>query len=122
MNNIFYRPSARQLLRQKLDEISVKIEDNLDIDFSHVSKRIDNIEDFNTIILDPFLSGEKLFYRGERINDPNRRLLPTFYREQKFALENSDLGIKHINSDFIFDYYKSLGDFVYVFNKYRTPV
>ena len=117
MNNIFYRPSARQLLRQKLDEISVKIEDNLDIDFSHVSKRIDNIEDFNTIILDPFLSGENLFYRGERINDPNRRLLPTFYREQKFALENSDLGIKHINSDFVFDYYKSLGDFVYVFNK-----
>ena len=61
MNNIFYRPSARQLLRQKLDEISVKIEDNLDIDFSHVSKRIDNIEDFNTIILDPFLSGETAF-------------------------------------------------------------
>lgn len=105
------------MLRQKLDQISVKIEDNLDIDFSHVSRKIDSLEDFNKIILDPFLSGEKLFYRGERINDPNRRLLPTLYREQKITLENSDLGIKHINSDFIFDYYKSLGDFVFVFNK-----
>lgn len=105
------------MLRQKLDEISVKIEDNLDIDFSNVSQRIDDLEDFNKFILDPFLSGEKLFYRGERINDPNRRLLPTFYRDQKITLADSDLGIKHINSNFIFDYYNSLGDFVFVFNK-----
>lgn len=117
LSNIFSYPSAREMLRQKLDEISIKIEDNLDIDFSHVSKKIDNIEDFNKIILNPFLTGEKLFYRGERINDPNRRLLPTLYRDQKVTLENSDLGIKHINSNFIFDYYKSLGDFVFVFNK-----
>ena len=71
------------------------------------------------MILDPFLSGERLFYRGERINDPNRRLLPTFYRDQEITLKNSDLGIKHINSEFIFDYYKSLGDFVFVLNKTR---
>lgn len=117
MSSIFSRPSAREILRQKLDEISVKIEDNLDIDFSNVSQRIDDLEAFNKFILDPFLSGERLFYRGERINDPNRRLLPTFYRDQEITLKNSDLGIKHINSEFIFDYYKSLGDFVFVFNK-----
>lgn len=116
MNNVFSRPSAREILRQKLDEISVRIDDNLDIDFSHVSKNINTIKEFNQFILDPFLSGEKLFYRGERINDPNRHLLPTIYRDQNIVLKDSDLGIKHINSQFLFDYYESLGDFVYVFN------
>ena len=116
MNNVFSRPSAREILRRKLDEISVRIDDNLDIDFSHVSKNINTIKEFNQFILDPFLSGEKLFYRGERINDPNRHLLPTIYRDQNIVLKDSDLGIKHINSQFLFDYYESLGDFVYVFN------
>lgn len=116
MNNVFSRPSAREILRQKLNEISIRIDDNLDIDFSHVSKNINTIKEFNQFILDPFLSGEKLFYRGERINDPNRHLLPTIYRDQNIVLKDSDLGIKHINSRFLFDYYESLGDFVYVFN------
>ena len=101
MNNVFSRPSAREILRRKLDEISVRIDDNLDIDFSHVSKNINTIKEFNQFILDPFLSGEKLFYRGERINDPNRHLLPTIYRDQNIVLKDSDLGIKHINSQFL---------------------
>jgi hypothetical protein len=57
LNNVFSRPSAREILRKKLDEISIRIDDNLDIDFSHVSKNINTIKEFNQFILDPFLSG-----------------------------------------------------------------
>lgn len=117
MNNSLQRLSARQILKQKLDEISVKINDNFDVDFSHVSKKINTLDEFDELLLKPFNSGERLFYRGERINDPSRRLIPTLYRNQSALLGDCDLGIKHIDAEFIYNYYNSLGDFVYVFDR-----
>lgn len=99
-----------------LDEISTRIDDNLDINFNNVSRRINTYEEFDELLLKPFNEGERLFYRGERINDPNRRLLPTLYRDQSIVFKDDDLGIKHIDADFIYNYYDSLGDFVNVFN------
>ncbi|MGN0521584.1 MAG: FRG domain-containing protein [Eubacterium sp.] len=108
--------SARELLKQRLDTFNAKISEHLDFDFSAVSKRVDTLQEFDEFILSDFLSKKQLFYRGERINDPNRHLLPTMLRNPEKLFKDDDLGIIHIDSDFIFNYYSSLGNFVDVFN------
>lgn len=109
--------SARERLKQKLESINEKISDDLDFDFSAVSKHIESIDEFNEYILQDFLDDKQLFYRGERINDPNRHLIPTMFRKPKELFKNSDLGILHIDSNYLYNYYSNLGSFVDVFNK-----
>lgn len=109
--------SAREHFKEKLDRLNKKINSNLDFDFSAVSKRIETMDDFNNEIMRDFLSGKQLFYRGERINDPNRNLLPTMLRNPDKLFSDNDLGVLHIDSDYIYNYYSSLGSFVNVFNK-----
>lgn len=108
--------SAREHLREKLYSLNPRISENLDFDFSAVSKRIETMDEFNELIMNDFLNGKRLFYRGERIDDPNRHLLPTMLRHSKELLKDSDLGIIHIDSEFIYDYYSHLGNFVDVFS------
>lgn len=103
-------------MKQKLESFNSKISENLDFDFSAVSKRIETMDEFNELILNDFINGKSLFYRGERINDPNRHLLPTMLRNSKELLKDSDLGIIHIDSDFLYNYYSGLGNFVNVFS------
>ncbi|MCH5320435.1 MAG: hypothetical protein J1E36_01650, partial [Eubacterium sp.] len=93
--------SAREHLKQKLESLGSKISEDLDFDFSAVSKRIETMDEFNEFIMNDFRNGKSLFYRGERINDPNRHLLPTMLRNSKELLKDSDLGIIHIDSDFL---------------------
>ncbi len=108
--------SAREHLKEKLQSLNTKISENLDFDFSAVSRRVETMDEFNELILNDFLSGKRMFYRGERIDDPNRHLLPTMLRHAKELLKDSDLGIIHIDSKFIYDYYSRLGNFVNVFS------
>lgn len=108
--------SARDRLKNRLGEIENKITDRVDFDYSAVSKRINTIDEFNSEILDDFLCGKQLFYRGERINSPKRNLLPTLYRSNNNLFNYSDLGIVHIDSDFLIKYFSSLGSFIDVFN------
>lgn len=108
--------SAREHLKQRLENLNTKITSNLDFDFSSVSKRIETMEEFDEQIMQEFVSGKKLYYRGERINDPERRLLPTMLRNSRELFKDNDLGILHIDGQFLFDYYSSLGDFVEVFS------
>lgn len=108
--------SAREHLKQRLENLNTKITSNLDFDFSSVSKRIETMEEFDQQIMQEFVSGKKLYYRGERINDPERRLLPTMLRNSRELFKDNDLGILHIDGQFLFDYYSSLGDFVEVFS------
>lgn len=109
--------SAREHFRKKLESFNTKITNELDFDFSAVSKRIETFDEFQNYILNDFLEGNQLFYRGERINDPNRHLLPTMFRKPKELLKNSDLGIAHIDSQYLYNYYADMGGFVDVFNK-----
>lgn len=109
--------SAREHFKEKLNQINSKLNSSLDFDFSAVSKRIETIDDFADEIMADFISGKQLFYRGERINDPNRNLLPTMLRNPDTLFSNNDLGVMHIDSNFIYNYYASLGSFVSVFNK-----
>ncbi len=109
--------SAKEHFRQKLIQINNKISNELDFDFSAVSHYIDTYSDFENLILNPSISEKQLFYRGERINDPQRRLLPTMLRNPKNSADKADMGIVHITGEYILDYYKSLGSFVDVFSK-----
>ena len=109
--------SAREHFKEKLNQINKKINSGLDFDFSAVSRRIETMYDFNKEIMSDFLNGRQLFYRGERINDPNRNLLPTMLRNPDRLFSENDLGVLHIDGKYIYDYYSSLGSFVDVFNK-----
>lgn len=109
--------SAREHFKQKLNKINKKINSGLDFDFTAVSKRIETIDDFNNEIMFDFLSGKQLFYRGERINDPSRNLLPTMLRNPDKLFSDNDLGVIHIDCSYVYNYYASLGNFVSVFNK-----
>ena len=71
-----------------LNDLSKKIEDELDFDFSVNEIRIEDMQQFYTLIKEPFdrdfgNQDRKLFYRGERINDPARPLMPTLLRDRK---------------------------------------
>ncbi|MDD6728422.1 MAG: FRG domain-containing protein [Eubacteriales bacterium] len=103
-------------MKKRLEDFNEKVSDSLDFDFSAVSKEINTVDEFNNEIYYKFLSGEKLFYRGERISSQTRHLLPTMLRNPQILFENNDLGIVHINADYIYNFYSSLGSFVDVFH------
>lgn len=108
--------SEREHIRKRIETFNAKINENLDYDFSTVSVKIETMEDFDLMIMQNFYSSKQLFYRGERVNDKSRHLLPTMLRNSKdFSCEN-DLGIVHFNADFLMDYYSNLGNFVNVFS------
>lgn len=113
--------SPREHLRKRLEDLNEKINDSLDFDFSAVCKNINTLDEFNNEIFYRFLSGERLFFRGERINDSSRHLLPTMLRDPKILFENNDLGIVHIDADYIYNFYSSLGCFVNVFHNTMGP-
>lgn len=108
--------SARDRFKLRLDELGDKISDRVDFDFSAVSKKINTIDEFNSEILSDFLNRKQLFYRGERINSPQRNLLPTLFRNPSSLFEFNDLGIVHIDGEFLLKYYSSLGRYVEVFS------
>lgn len=105
----------RNIIKNKMDSFNSKISDNLDLNFSVVSEHIRSMDEFNERIMDDFKRNKQLFYRGERLNDPHRQLLPTMLRNTNEKLFGSDMGIIHIDAPFLLDYYVSMGDFVNVF-------
>ena len=108
--------SERKLFIKKLESINAKINENLDYDFSAVSKHVETMDEFNKLIMQDFKNGRQLFYRGERVNDKSRHLLPTMLRNSKDFSSDNDLGIVHFDSQFLLDYYSGLGNFVNVFS------
>lgn len=109
--------SAKDRLKEKLNILENRVSDTFDFDFSAVSRRIDTVEDFNELLMKDYNSGKQLFYRGERINDPNRHLLPTMLRNPDMLFGDNDLGIVHVDADYLLNYYSNLGSFVDVFSK-----
>lgn len=93
-------------------QIVEKIEDALDINFNVSEVRIDTFEQFNYELFKPFNEGDKVFYRGERINSRKRRLIPTLLRKQ--AAELKALGTEkavNINAQSLFKFYTSKKQF-----------
>lgn len=108
---------AREYLKNRLSGLNSRINDEFDLDFSSVSVKIETVDEFNIKIKDKFLSGSKTFFRGERINDPKRRLVPTMLRDPGKLFNDEDMIFVHIDSSFMLNYYSGLGSFVDVFSK-----
>lgn len=78
-----------------------KLQDAFDVSYDVAQVRIDSFETFEKELLTPFLSSAGIFYRGERICSPSRRLLPTFLRKE---LSGDEL-YTHLDSQALFDFY-----------------
>ncbi|MCM1285237.1 MAG: FRG domain-containing protein [Acetobacter sp.] len=107
--------SAREHFKKRLNSFGDRVSRELDFDFSTVTERIETFDEFENKILKNFKEGKRLFYRGERINSPDRRLVPTMLRNTNELFMDKDLAILHMNSKFLLDYYESLGSFTTVF-------
>lgn len=83
-----------------------RLEDALDINFGVSEIKINTLDDFKTELYIPFLQGNEVFYRGERINAFERRLIPTLLRQK--AAELKELEVEkalNINGRSLFDMY-----------------
>ncbi len=97
-------------------QIVEKIEDALDINFNASVTEIDSFEKFKTELYLPFIRGDKLYYRGERIFSEERRLIPTLLREK--AAELKELRTEralNINAKSLFELYSSKKQFMDIY-------
>jgi len=108
-----------------LNTIEKVLEHELDFDFRINKKRIDTVEAFNSLLKEPFYSSGKIFYRGERINNPKRTLTPTLLRHKEEIFKNGEV-LVNIDYDYLLNFYRSKGAYLdfyrYIFgtaSKYR---
>lgn len=109
-----------------LNTIEKVLEHELDFDFRINEKRIDTVEEFNSLLKEPFYSSSgKIFYRGERINNPKRTLTPTLLRHKEEIFKNGEV-LVNIDYDYLLNFYRSKGAYLdfyrYIFgtaSKYR---
>ena len=98
-----------------INSLGKALVNELDFDFSINEKYISTLEEFNELLKRPFTEKKrKIFYRGERINDLSRPLIPTFLRDRKMLLREGEL-VVNIDCDYILDFYKSQGEYYNIF-------
>lgn len=98
-----------------INNIGKAIENELDFDFSVNEKYISSLDAFNELLKQPFQKGNnKIFYRGERINDFSRPLIPTLLRNRNQLLKKGEL-VVNIDSEYLLDFYKSHGEYYNIF-------
>lgn len=103
-------------MEQKLDMTMLNIEDSLDFDYSVGEIYIDSMEAFQNELMNPFKDPTRhIYYRGERVSQLNRPLLPTMYRDKETLLKGNGYHVE-IDSDYLLDYYKSYGGYVDLYN------
>lgn len=106
-----------RLSDEKFADFETQIIDQLDVDFSLVKREIHTFAEFEQYLKTPFLSErEKIFYRGERVDDRRRPLIPTIFRNRE-ALFDSGEAIAEVDADFIYDYYSRGGDYISLYKK-----
>lgn len=75
----------------KFAEWEAQVIDALDVDFSLVRREVHTMEEFEQQLKAPFLENkEKIFYRGERVDDRARPLIPTIFRNRQALFDNGD--------------------------------
>lgn len=105
-----------------LSEFNKALEYELDLDFSVSEKHINSIEEFEKLLKKPFNEKSKMiFYRGERINDPSRPLVPTLLRNRELLMKDDEL-IVDIDSRFLREFYANKGQFLSVYEKVFSKV
>lgn len=103
-------------MEQKLDMTMLNIEDSLDFDYSVGEIYIDSMEAFQNELMNPFKDPTRhIYYRGERVSQLNRPLLPTMYRDKETLLKGNGYHVE-VDSDYLLDYYKSYGGYVDLYN------
>lgn len=99
--------------------LRTKLQDAFDVSYSVAQVRIDSFDAFERDLLTPFLRSSGVFYRGERICSPSRRLLPTFLRNE--ALTGDEL-YSHIDSNVLYNFYTAKKAFIDVYTTlYGAP-
>ena len=89
----------------KFAEWEAQVIDALDVDFSLVRREVHTMEEFEQQLKVPFLENkEKIFYRGERVDDRARPLIPTIFRNRQALFDNGD-AVAKVTADFVYDFY-----------------
>lgn len=103
-------------MEKKPDMTMLNIEDTLDFDYSVGEVYIDSMETFQKELLDPFKDPARhIYYRGERVSQLSRPLLPTMYRDKETLLKGNAYHTE-VDADYLLNYYKSYGGYVDLYN------
>ena len=100
----------------KFSKIAEKIEYELDFDYNTSVNHIETVEDFIEHIINPFENGERIYYRGEKLNTYDRTLIPTIYRHRDYLFERGEL-VKVLNADGLIDLYQKMPEYFDVYKK-----
>lgn len=85
--------------------IRKRLEDALDVSFAVAQVQISTMVEFEALLFAPFAAQENIFYRGERICSPKRRLVPTYLRTpQRMEMQAGKI-FTHITGQTLFDFY-----------------
>ncbi|MGN0560911.1 MAG: hypothetical protein ACI4K8_07630, partial [Candidatus Fimenecus sp.] len=82
-----------------------RLEDALDVSFAVSQIQIQTMEEFEAALFVPFQAGIPIFYRGERICSPKRRLIPTYLRTPALLEETENTVFTYITGQTLFDFY-----------------
>ena len=105
----------------KFAEWEAQVIDALDVDFSLVRREVHTMEEFEQQLKAPFLENkEKIFYRGERVDDRTRPLIPTIFRNRQALFDNGD-AVAKVTADFVYDFYSRDGSYMHLYEKVMDP-
>ena len=103
-------------MEKKPDMTMLNIEDTLDFDYSVGEIYVDSMETFQKELMDPFKDPARhIYYRGERVSQLSRPLLPTMYRDKETLLKGNAYHTE-VDADYLLNYYKSYGGYVDLYN------
>lgn len=101
----------------KFAEWEAQVIDALDVDFSLVRREIHSLEEFEQQLKTPFLANaQKIFYRGERVDERSRPLIPTIFRNRQALFGDGD-AVAKVTADFVYDFYSRDGSYMHLYEK-----
>lgn len=99
-----------------LSSIAEKIEYELDFDYNTGVTRIDSFDEFLDKIVEPYNCGERIFYRGERVNKIDRTLIPTIFRQRSYLFDEGEI-IKRLDARGLLDFYNTMPEYIEVYKR-----
>lgn len=109
------KDELKNIEQESKNILTEKLSDVFDVNYDVSQIRIETIEDFNKYLLHPFQNGAEVYYRGERINSPKRKLLPTLLRSDYIKSLYKEQMVTNINTDMMIDFYNEKRQFLSVY-------
>lgn len=81
-----------------------KLENQFDFDFRLNENYISTVEEFEDKLMQPFLDGKRLFYRGEKKQSLTRPLLPSIFRDRDMLFDEGKKATL-VDSNSLYNYY-----------------